>query len=472
MSDPVGERLRSYYQSIQDDPPAGLSLRVERAFDAAPARSGWGVPRQPAIALGAAGGVVILVAVVVLGTLLPRPVPSPSAITGPSATASASASATPGSPGPSASAAAPSAPTPTQTPTPTPSSSPAPTASATPWPCPNQLTGPMTPPLSGPAVTLGNGQVLIAGGLAAGSNGVSHRSNLAELFDPATHQFRPTGSMADARFAYTATLLQDGRVLVVGGADMVDGTDNLATAEIYDPATGRFTRTGSMTHGRARHTATLLANGRVLIAGGYGGSTLPLASAEVFDPSTGTFSPTGSMTVARQNHTATLLANGQVLIAGGIDDSSNVLASAELYDPATGSFHATGSMTAPREWHAATPLADGRVMITGGLGADGSTALASAELYDPTTGHFLATGSMTTPRWGHVAIQDSHGYVVVAGGPGTDSLEGYWPNAGTFADKETLLGPVDAAALLADGNDVLLTGPTPIVWGTCAIKAG
>ena len=132
--------------------------------------------------------------------------------------------------------------------------------------------------------------MLIAGGMHTPKGGdVAIKGSLAEIYDPVTQKFTPTGSMADERVYFTATLLGNGRVLVAGGADLMDGIDNLATAELYDPATGEFTRTGSMAQGRAAHTATLLSDGRVLIAGGYGGGTSPLSSTEIYDPATGKF---------------------------------------------------------------------------------------------------------------------------------------------------------------------------------------
>jgi hypothetical protein len=151
--------------------------------------------------------------------------------------------------------------------------------------------------------------------------------------------------------------------------------------------------TGSMTTTRDLYTA-LLADGRVLVAGGYDSPYAPLASADLYDPKTGTFSPTGSMAGARGLHTATLLSDGRVLIAGGGPWGSmlltaSYLASAELYDPKTGTFSPTGSLATARAWHTATLLADGRVVIAGGAG---SAFLASAELYDPKTGTFSPTG--------------------------------------------------------------------------------
>jgi hypothetical protein len=255
-------------------------------------------------------------------------------------------------------------------------------------------------------VLLPDGRVLFAGGattlLAKDKQGFYYPGDdivlgSAELYDPATGQFTMTGSMGTALEGPTATLLPDGRVLIAGGSVQAssDGWKPTASAELYNPATGRFSRTGYMTTARVGHTATMLPDGRVLIVGGDGPSG-PLASAEVYDPATGKFSPTGRMAMVRTDHTATLLPNGRVLIAGGadaVDDSlaANILASAELYDPATGTFSPAGSMATGRQSQTATLLADGRVLIAGG--ADGlppptplmmtTVALSSAELYQP-----------------------------------------------------------------------------------------
>ncbi len=239
------------------------------------------------------------------------------------------------------------------------------------------------------ATLLSDGRVLIAGGqnLTADMCGAPILAS-AELYDPATGTFSPTGPMASARESHTETLLTDGRVLIAGGVKGGLWTDLLASAELYDPSIGTFKPTGSMTTARELHTATLLSDGRVLIAGGWSGASY-LASAELYDPATGTFSPTGSMTTARFDHTATLLSDGRVLLAGG---QHGLFASVELYDPATGTFSAAGSMTTAREYNSATLLSDGRVLIAGGrvLGAtiycddpSGPKDVASAELYRP-----------------------------------------------------------------------------------------
>jgi hypothetical protein len=263
------------------------------------------------------------------------------------------------------------------------------------------------------ATLLNDGRVLVARG---GDLSLNVEPSL--LFDPATDTYATTGSMTTARIGQTATLLSDGRVLIAGGNDGTLA-NTLATAELYDPKTGTFGPTGSMTTARAGQTATLLSDGRVLIAGGSDRTLIAggvdstgkistdkiLDSTELYDPKTGTFSPAGSMTTARGSQTATLLSDGRVLIAGGIrtpnvvtgrvliaggvgyaevdgQGGAGVLASAELYDPRTGTFSPAGSMTTARSSQTATLLSDGRVLIAGG--SDSSlNPLSSAELYQP-----------------------------------------------------------------------------------------
>ena len=268
------------------------------------------------------------------------------------------------------------------------------------------------------ATLLQNGNVLLAGGFvnSVWDYGPSTSYNVAGLYDSATGVFSGTGNMTANRGGHTATLLANGKVLIAGGADTDPTGTGLASAELYDPSTGTFTQTGSMAVGRFLHTATLLQNGRVLIVGGaLTSSSEPVATAEVYDPDTGTFTMTGAMATAREQHTATLLADGRVLIVGGTTSPGTGdlqgTATAEVYDPSTGSFSVTGSMAEARTLHTATLLPSGQVLVAGG-GNENSTA----EVYDPATGTFSITGGMEIGRSGHTATLLPNGSVLVAGG--------------------------------------------------------
>ena len=360
------------------------------------------------------------------------------------------------------------APTPTPTPTPSPSPTPAPTFVPT---------GSMNQPrIYATATLLQNGQALIAGGSTQFSDsGISVLAS-AELYDPATHTFTPTGSMTIARTGATATLLPDGHVLIAGGISCGNpeacslkelsgpGGGNLASAELYDPATGKFTRTGSMSRAAA-NTATLLPDGRVLMANGNDGSL----TAEMYHPATGKFSRAGSLLNNYNSVNAVLLPTDKVLFAGpggspraelydpasgkftrisiayppGVPASLRSSASSalqtatllkdgrvllcildyfETYDPVSGSIMASGSMSGPGEWLEPTPtlLPDGRVLFAGGvLESPDHQAIgnaASAGLYDPVSGSFAPVGPMNSPRNDQTATLLPDGTVLIAGG--------------------------------------------------------
>ena len=296
-------------------------------------------------------------------------------------------------------------------------------------------TGNMTAPRAASAATLLlDGQVLFTGGSNCAPAGQDGIWASAELYDPTTGTFSPTGFMAAPRQQHTTTRLADGRVLVAGGMSgtspatagrvtlasyqTADVDAFLATAEVYDPTTRGFSRTGSMGTPHQGHTATLLADGRVLVAGNGGESSPSGTSADVYDPATGEFSQTGPMKTGRWLHTATLLSDGRVLILGGRSPRDSVYRSAETFDPRSGKFSSAGSMGEGRQQQTATLLPDGRVLIAGGYWSDGQEGrvLSSTEIYDPTTGEFSPTGSMGAPRIGHGATLLNDGRVLIASG--------------------------------------------------------
>lgn len=412
------------------------------------------------------------------------------------------------------------------------------------------------------ATLLTNGMVLVAGG---GFNGLSS----SELYDPSTGVWTPTtGSMTTARAFHTATLLTNGLVLVAGGSQNVLPTTYLSSAELFNPATGLWTATAVMTSFRQSHTATLLANGTVLAAGGFNGSAVNTTS-ETYDPvaqswtSSGSlaksvehqtailepdgtvlmtggdqgtastsvnvvqsynpgartwanftiaghvfslsaartyltatllangqtliaggentssvatnnvdlfdftdwpFSTANSMASARRSHTATLLPNGKVLVAGGDDSSFLPITGAELFDPASGNWSNAGPMNFVHAAQTATLLTNGQVLIAGGDGA-GSVITNSAELYDPVAGSWSITGSMTSPRYAHTATLLLTGKVLVAGGQTVNPLstaELYDPVAKTWATTGSMNYPHarHQAVMLSNGKVLIVGGVT------------
>ena len=299
------------------------------------------------------------------------------------------------------------------------------------------------------AIRLPNGQVLVAGG----SDFFSHDgafSTSAALYDPISNTWSATGSMATPRGGYTLTLLANGKVLAAGGANW-SGT--LATAELYDYTTGLWTATGSMPDVHIAHTATLLPSGKVLIAGGV--NLLPgccyfawLGTAATYDPVSGTWSPTGSLAIPRQSSTATLLGNGKVLVAGGYS-RGGVFDIAEIYDPAAGTWSFTSSMlggpnSAPGD---GILLPNGNVMVAGGYGPYPGTA--SVELYDSISGTWSFTGSMGVSRALHTATLMAGGKVLVA--------VGYAPVAGVISPTaeiyDSVLGTWSPTASMSTGRN-------------------
>lgn len=262
-------------------------------------------------------------------------------------------------------------------------------------------TGPMTTDrYYSTATLLPDGKVLVAGGYS----GTTISS--AEVYDPTTGISTPTGKMAVPRYINTATRLLDGTVLIAGGCNE---QYTHPSAELYKPTMRTFTTVpGSLVTPRSMHTATLLPSGKVLLSGGhicgwdYSSPSTYLSTAELYDPATGTFSATGAMSVARAETATALLANGKVLFAGGHTGASTV-SIAELYDPATGLLTVTGALTENRYGGRAVLLQTGKVLVVGGY--NGTSYLASAELYDPIAGTFAATGAMSVTRLSTQAIR-------------------------------------------------------------------
>lgn len=306
------------------------------------------------------------------------------------------------------------------------------------------------------ATGLKNGKVFVSGGCAQRGCEVIHRST--ELFDSSHRKFSPAGDMLEPRVSHASILLNDGRVLIVGGWT---GKGISRSAEIYDVKTNVFKAIANMTTARIGPVVTPLKDGRILITGGEPRPGFGLNSSELFDPDRLTFSLSGKMNASRGAHVAVALVDGRVLVTGGHSARGEILRSAEIYDPDTGKFTPTGEMTIPRHKHGGILLPDGRVLIVGGSNKqDFRGRYTSSELYDPDTGKFTSGPTMHWPRFKirHSLVLLPSGAVLVSGGAVKN--ERFEPDSFTFVETgDELSKPLmfNSTSLLPSG-EVLTVG--------------
>ena len=292
----------------------------------------------------------------------------------------------------------------------------------------------------------------IVAAIAAAGFGILLQAGIPQV---PTGTWAPAGFLADARMDSETALLDDGRVLIIGGTGL---TAALATVEVFD-TDGLLSLAAPMTVARTGHTATTLADGRVLVTGGQNADGVT-AAAEVYDPASDAWVAVPNMVEARAGHTATLLDDGRVLIAGG---SSEPSFSVEIFDPATDSFTFAGSSPLVRTDHAAALLGDGRVLMAGGWSA--GAAIGAADIYDPATGLLTPTTDLQVARIGHSATALIGGQVLIVGGRDgvTDlsSVEVFDPATETFAVVGSALAVARSghrAFSLPNNNNVLVVG--------------
>ena len=304
------------------------------------------------------------------------------------------------------------------------------------------------------ATVLPTGQILVVGGDTVQPGMLASATNSVELFDPATNLWRAGAAASLGREHHTATVLPDGRVLIVGGETTDPGSGQqrvLASAELYDPRTNSWSPVNDLGRPRVGHTATVLPDGRVVVSGGEtlaaDGQRDVTPAVEIFDPSSGSWTETGSLTTGRAGHTANLLIDGRILIAGGqtaatrggrlqfVTASAAMIpsASAEIFDPQAGSWQPVALLGTPRTGHSATLLPSGQLLVVGGYAPNGTTPLGTAERYDPVTNVWSAA-NIPIARAEHTATLLLDGSVLIVGGKGSptsyiDQVDRYTPRA-------------------------------------------
>ena len=321
---------------------------------------------------------------------------------------------------------------------------------------------------------LESGEVLAAAGRRVAGAEPPTLLQSAELYNPRTETWSPTGSLAEARWSHTATLLQDGTVLVAGGfGDPYAAGSNtqpvLASAEIYDPDTGTWSPTGSLNTRRALHTATLLVDGRVLVTGGRTCNEPPPVacnftfrsdSAEIYDPSTGTWSPTGPLTIPRHTTSAVMLQSGGVLIPAGFTSAGNGT-TADRYDPAAVASTETGPLNVGRARQGAMLLENGQVLVAAGFGAG-----VTSELYDPDTDTWSLTGELSTNRFNFFFTVLPDGRALIAGGAVPfqgviASAEIYDPATGQWSPADDMNEPHGSSGSLSNSSEAIVLSSDP-----------
>jgi N-acetylneuraminic acid mutarotase len=320
------------------------------------------------------------------------------------------------------------------------------------------------------ATLLSDGKVLVTGGYGPGGwfSGISGGAwngelDSAVIFNPAANTWAAagaTGKMSAGRSSHTATLLNDGKVLVVGGTATGNGSQ---TAELYDPITNTWVAAGTLPNGASRHTATKLVDGRVLVAGGRGLGTNSIADVQIYDPATNTWLAATPMINPRSSHTATLLQDGKILVIGGTTDGGATYTStAELYDPVTSNWSAANSMTTGRMAHSATLLQNGKVLVTHGF-----PNVVATELYDPTTNTWgVAVNASSARDFGLSSLNGGSstllgdGNVLFIGGNQSIFAELYQPTANLYSGASSMTAPRNGhtATLLQDGKVIVIGG--------------